>query len=204
MNKHVDDLKNLSCIGNDVFLDKQILIRSYIFNVVINLLTYGLALYFPAKENVLFYDFILGVLFTYFIDILFIQKNFKDFGTNTFKKVKYTDIMYRLRYMFRFRIVIKYIVVIIISSIVLTSVRKYVYRGMKRYKIFNDLVQDDKVNEKRHFYVYMMLNLIIKFGLTVLFLNFIKFRWAYIDNDDIYLTTIIITLLTLSILTSSK
>lgn len=200
----ITDISRLSCIGNDVFLDKQVLFRSYVTNIIINVVTYMSGFYLPTKEHALFYDFVLNIIFVYVTDILFVQKNFKNFTTNTLGPRAYSDIWFRINYMLRMRIILKYAVVVTISTITITSIRRYVYKKLQQYQIVNETEtgEDDTSNESKHFYKYLAINILIKFAITVLFLNFLKFRWAYIDNDDIYLTAIIISLLTLSILLS--
>lgn len=175
-------------------LDKQLLARSYVFSIVINVLTYGISLYFPKKENILFYDLILGIIFTYIVDILFIQKYFKNFTTKTLEQISYSNLLYRLKYIFKYRIFLKYIIVVIIGTILVSSLIRFTKKLMKQYEI-----SEDRINSV---YMDFLINIFFKFVVTAIFLNFIKFRWAYVDNNDIYLTAIIISLLNLSILSS--
>lgn len=182
---------------NIMSLDEQLLTRSYIFSIVINILTYSISLYFPKKENLLFYDLILGIIFTYIVDILFVQKFFKNFDTLALEKISYSNVIYRIKYLFQYRVFLKYIIVVIISSILVSSIIRFIKNIMKKYDI-----NKDELNKKNNAYVDFFINVFIKFVVTAIFLNFIKFRWAYVDNNDVYLTAIIISLLNLSILSS--
>ena len=94
-----------SC-SNIMSLDEQLLSRSYIFSIVINILTYSISFYFPKKENLLFYDLVLGIIFTYIVDILFVQKFFKNFNTRALEQISYSNITYRIKYLFQYRIFI--------------------------------------------------------------------------------------------------
>lgn len=179
----------------EIVFDKQLLGRSYIFGIMVNIFTYGISLYFPKKENILFYDFILGIIFTYIIDILFIQKLFKNFTTQSLEVISYNNLVYRFKYLFRYRIFLKYLIVIIIGSILVSSLTEFIKKTFKKYNIF----QGDFKNKV---YFKFFINILLKFIVTAIFLNFIKFKWAYIDNNDIYLTAIIISLLNLSVLSS--
>ena len=184
---------NNSC-GNIMSLDEQLLIRSYIFSVVINMLTYIISLFFPKKENILFYDLVLGIIFTYIVDILFIQKFFKNFNTSMLEEISYSSIRYRIKYLFKYRIFLKYLIVVIISSILVSSLIRFTKNTMKKYDI--------KQKYLKNIYLDFLINIFFKFLVTAIFLNFIKFKWAYVDNNDVYLTAIIISLLNLSILSS--
>ena len=182
-----------SC-SNIMSLDEQLLSRSYIFSTVINILSYSISFYFPKKENLLFYDLVLGIIFTYIVDILFVQKFFKNFDTRALEQISYSNISYRMKYLFQYRIFLKYIIVVIISSILVSSLIRFTKNTMKKYDIDNK-----KLNSS---YLDFLINIFFKFVITAIFLNFIKFRWAYVDNNDVYLTAIIVSLLNLSILSS--
>lgn len=176
-------------------LDKQLLSRSYIYGFIINVVTYMISFYFPRKENKLFYDLGLGIIFTYIVDILLIQKYFKNFDTHSLEQISYSNMIYRLKYLFQYRIFLKYLIVVVISSILVSSLIRYTKRNMEKYKLFNN-------NLISSAYMDLIINIFFKFVVTAIFMNFIKFRWAYVDNNDIYLTAIIISLLNLSVLSS--
>ena len=177
---------------SSVVLDETVLQRSSLATIITTIIVYFIGYVLPEKENILMYDFVFGICFTYIIDILFVQKRFKI--KEGFGDVPYENLMFRLKYMFKPKVFYKFLVVISIGSIINRSIYIFVNKILKKYNLF----QDDKTLRYRNF----TINTIINFFVTLMLLNYIKFKWAYIDCDDVYLSMIIISLFSLSILIS--
>jgi hypothetical protein len=177
---------------SSVMLDESVLRRSSVANIITSILVYFIGFVLPQKENVLIYDFVFGICFTYIIDILFVQKNFRI--KEGFNDIPYDDFMFRVKYMFNPRIFYKFLVVISIGSIINRSVYIFITNMLEKYNLF----QDEKTLRYRNF----AINVVINFFITLMLLNYIKFKWAYINCEDVYLTMIIISLFSLSILIS--
>jgi hypothetical protein len=173
-------------------LDESVLRRSSVMNIIISIVVYLIGFILPKQQNVLIYDFVFGICLTYITDIMFVQKMFK--LKEGFGNVPYTDFLFRFKYMFNPRILYKFIVVISIGSIINRSIYTFVTDLLERY----NLLQDEKTQRYRNF----IINVIINFFITLMLLNYIKFKWAYINCDDVNLSMTIISLFSLSILIS--
>jgi hypothetical protein len=85
-------------------------------------------------------------------------------------------------------------VVIVIGSLINRSLYKFVIDILNRYRLFQ--------REEHQYYRDLVINLVINFFLTLMLLNFLKFKWAYVDSADSYSSLIILTLFSLAILIS--
>jgi hypothetical protein len=179
---------------NTTGIDETVVKRSSVLNLIITVSVYLLGLTLPNVKGIFFSDFILGICLTYFTDIVFVQNFFK-IG-DTIQKISYNNYLFRLKYLFNPSVIYKFLVVITIGSIINRSIHIFIINLMKKYNILQ--------YEKYKDYITLVLNLVINFFITIMFLNYIKFKWAYVDNDDVYLTIIILSLFSLSILISTK
>jgi hypothetical protein len=178
---------------SSVSIDETVIQRSSIASILITVFVYLMKFVIPKiDENSFVYDFVFGICFTYIIDILFVQNKFRI--DKSFVIIPYNDIYERFKYMFKLSVLYKFLVVISIGSIINRSVFIYTTNLLKKYKLLQ--------NEKTSHYRNLLINIIINFFVTLLLLNFIKFKWAYIDCDDVYLSIIILSLFSLSILIS--
>ena len=175
-----------------VVLDETVLRRSSLMNIIISIMVYLISYILPKQQNTLIYDFVFGLCLTYITDIMFVQKRFQ--LKEGYGDIPYSDILFRFKYMFNPSILYKFLVVVSIGSIINRSIYTFVRNLLKKYDLFQ--------NEKTLRYRIFVINVIINFFITLILLNYIKFKWAYINCDDVYLTMIIISLFSLSILIS--
>jgi hypothetical protein len=179
---------------DSVLINETVIQRGSIANVLITILSYTISTLIPnSKTNAYIFDFIFGVGLTYIFDILFVQMRFND-KQNKVIKVPYDDILYRFKHMFNVNIFYKFIIVITIGFLINKSLFLYVIRILKSYEIGQ---------KKEHIYYRdLIINVTLNFFTTLMLLNFMKYKWAYIDSNDTYLTLIILSLFSLSILIS--
>ncbi|QOI90242.1 hypothetical protein QKU58_gp089 [Pyramimonas orientalis virus] len=178
--------------ASTIFLDKSMLQRSSFASILTSIMVYLIGYVLPKQENLLIYDFVFGVCLTYIVDIMFVQNIFR--VKDEFENIPYSNYLFRFKYMFNLRVFYKFVVVIIIGSIINRSIYLFITNLLKKHNVF----QDPKTMRYRNF----ILNVFINFFITLILLNFIKFKWAYINCDDVYLTMIIISLFSLAILIS--
>ena len=177
-------------------IDHGVNTRSTIANSTITVLSYIIRNYIVTKNNTVAYfaDNFFKVFITYIVDICFVQKKFK--VDDKIKVIPYSNIMARKNYIFNQEIFYKFIIIMIISTIINENLYKYVDNHLK----INNKLQftDPKYISLRNIIIQILIN---GFS-TLMFVNIMKFKWAYIDYDDMYLTIIILLWFSLSILIS--
>lgn len=178
---------------DSVLLNESVIQRSSISSIVVTVVVYIINTLLPnVNKDSYVFDFVFNVVLTYVVDILFVQLRFNK--NNTFVKIPYDDIYFRLKYLFNISIFYKFIVVITIGSLINRSLFKYTVAILDTYKL---------IQKPEHiYYRNLLINIVINFFTTLMLLNFIKFKWAYIDCNDTYLSLIILSLFSLSILIS--
>tara|TARA_Y100000389_G_scaffold197522_1_gene232269 strand:+ start:1275 stop:1826 length:552 start_codon:yes stop_codon:yes gene_type:complete len=178
---------------DSVLINESVVQRSSFVNVVITVVTFIVKTLLPNihVDNYLF-DFFFGVCLTYIIDIMFVQQRFNK--NNAYVCIPYTDYYYRLKYMFKISVFYKFLVVIVIGSLINRSLYKFVINILDKYRLFQ--------REEHQYYRDLVINTVINFFLTLMLLNFLKFKWAYVDSDDSYSSLIILSLFSLAILIS--
>ena len=124
----------------------------------------------------------------YFTDILFIQEKFNETTLTSIPKT----LTEKLKYSIDKNIIYKFIVIVGISTIINSSLYNYIVLNMNERNLFS--------NKKvlRNSIVQLLVNVFT----TISYMNIIKFKWAYINNEDPVLNIIIISWFSLSILIS--
>ena len=176
-------------------INRKVITRSTITNILITIVSFILrnAL---QKDSILAYfvDNFFTIITTFIVDICFVQKTFKMDGK--LKSIPYSDLMQRTKYLFDIEIFYKYIIIMIIASIINSSLFRYISDHLKEHQKLQ--FKDKRINLLRDVVIQVVVN---GFS-TIMFINIMKFKWAYIDYDDMYLTIIILTWFSLSILIS--
>ena len=137
-----------------------------------------------------------GNIFGYCLDILFAKEKFqlsKYKGVeNFFGFVPYSDIVTRLKWLFKSfvqKFFLRFIVVAIIDSIINLTIIEFVINKLDEYKIML------KYKELRNGIVGGVIALVT----FVLYLNTLRFNWAYRDEEDPVLNIVVLMWLTISI-----
>ena len=174
-------------------LDKIVSRQSLIANFIVNSGIFVLHKIFPKTEsNILYYELFTSFLLTYLVDIIFIQRtfNFQD----KLIVIPYDDYKFRLKYLFKINVFYKYLVVIGIGFIITKAVVQYINKLLKRYKLLQ--------TEKHRYFKDTVITFVANVFVSSILLNFIKFKWAYVDSNDVYLSATILSLFGLSLLIS--
>lgn len=178
---------------DSVLINESVIQRSSFANIVITIAIFVIKTLLPnIHVNNYLFDFFFGVCLTYIIDILFVQQRFNK--NNSYVSIPYTDYYSRLKYLFKISVFYKFLVVIVIGSLINRSLYKFIINILNKYRLFQ--------RKKHHYYRDLVINMVINFFLTLMLLNFLKFKWAYVDSDDSYQSLMILTLFSLSILIS--
>ena len=177
-------------------LDQNLIQRSGYVSLIVTTITYivNKITAFKQKELLFFIEYLFGMILTYITDIIFVQKVFKA-NNNKFINIPYTNINYRMKYLFNYEIFYKFLVVITISSIINKNIHTYIIKILDRYKVLEN-------NNTIKLYRDLGVQLLVNMFTTLMFANIIKYKWAYIDFDDMHLTMIILTWFSLVILIS--
>lgn len=137
-----------------------------------------------------------GNIFGYCLDILFAKEKFqlsKYKGVeNFFGFVPYSDIVTRLKWLLKSffqKFFLRFIVVAIIDSIINLTIIEFVINKLDEYKIML------KYKELRNGIVGGVIALLT----FVLYLNTLRFNWAYRDEEDPVLNIVVLMWLTISI-----
>lgn len=176
-------------------LDENLIKRSGYVSIIVTTITYLVNKFstFQQKELLFFIEYLFGMILTYVTDILFVQNIFK--VNDKFVKIPYNNFNHRLRYIFNHEILYKFLVVITISSIINKNIYIYIIKILDRYKVLH---HNPVIKSYRDLGVQLLINMFT----TLMFVNIIKYKWAYIDFDDMHLTMIILTWFSLVILIS--
>ena len=174
-------------------LDSIIYRQSLITNIVVNIIVFFVHYMIPKKRDmVLHYELFTTFFLTYIIDILFIQRLFNK--NSKYIVIPYDDMWFRIKYLFNLNVFYKYLVVIGISFIITKAIIKYINRLLKKYNLFQ--------RKENEYYRDIIITSIANTFISSVLINFIKFKWAYIDSDDVYLSATIFSLYGLAILIS--
>ena len=174
-------------------IDNEVIKRGSVSNIIISLFVGVVKYFFPKNEtNHLMYDLLFGVLLTYIVDIIFVQKRLNI--ENKLQIVPYQEYFKRIVYIFNPPVLYKYIVVMRIGIMINRSIFLYVDKLLKKYNIL----------QKKSFKKYkdLMLILSINFLTSSMLINYLKYKWAYVNSDDTYLSIMILSLFSLSVLIS--
>lgn len=178
-------------------IDSTVITKSAILNSSITIISFIIKNFIVVNNNSIlayFVDNFLKIFATYICDICLVQKTFKI--NDKIKNIPYSNILDRVRYLFNLEIFYKFLIIIIITNIINTSIYDNILNHLKKY---------NKLQFKNNNYV-MIRNILIQVLVngfsTLMFVNIMKFKWAYIDYDDMYLTIIILIWFSLSILIS--
>jgi len=178
---------------DSIIIDNDVIKRSFVSNLTISLSVGVIKYFFPRnKTNLLLYDLMFGVFLTYVVDILFVQKHFNI--NNKTIILPYQAYLKRVVYLFKPPVLYKYIVVMGIGIMINRSIFLYVDKLLKKY----DILQKESIKG----YKDLLLILTINFLTSSMMLNYLKYRWAYINSNDTYLSIMILSLFSLSILIS--
>lgn len=192
----VSSSTNMATALTEVTIDDEVAKRSLIYNMVIFVLVAVITYNIDVNQYRLAYDLVFGFLITYFVDIMFVQKTFlKPSASNArvLKAVSYDNMEFRFNYMFNRNILYKYVVVVFIGYMLDTSIFNFVQRRLiARYRLFE--------NTRYRKQIDYAIRIAIRSFTSLLLLNFIKFQWAYIDTNDMYLTGIILSLFSVMVL----
>lgn len=189
--KHVQNAISM----DNVYIDDNVERRALFYNVIIMVIIAYISYSFDINRFKLAYDILFGFLLTYVVDIMFVQQTFVSVSKNirVFKKISYDDLSYRFQYMFNHNIFYKYMVVVFIGYILDTSIFNYIDKQiLQKY----NLLQNTRYKSQ----VEYLIHIFIRSFTSLLLLNFIKFKWAYIDMNDLYLTAIILSLFSVMLL----
>lgn len=187
-------LDSLVSIQN-IPINETVAEKSLIYNLILMIIVALISFYFDISKYKLLYDITFGVLLTYIIDIMLVQSTFVNMSTKglSFKTIGYENVSYRFKYMFNHRIFYKYMVVVFIGYILNNSIMSYIEKQIiSRYKTF--------INMRYKKEMLYIISIFIQSVTSLLLLNFMKFRWAYIDLNDSYLTAMILSLFSIMVL----
>ena len=192
-------------MDSDNIFKNGVFIRSTFFNVVITILTFLMSLRFPKEDFFFIYEYIIGTIVTYFNDIVFVQRYFTKDGT--LSKIKYTDFWYRIGYTLNIERIMKFLVVFTIQILLIHKIETIVTYQLEK----NNLLQyppkkfyNNGTNiEQYRIHLSLFIKLIIKLIIDILLINFIKFKWAYVDSPNDLFSLIISSLFVLILLITS-
>lgn len=153
--------------------------RSTLTNILINVLSFLFAYkYIDMGLEPLVYEPIFGVL-QFVIEILFVQMYFKG-PDSKLVEVPYDQWMVRSKSFLNRNIIFKAFVVNIISQVVSINLNDYIVSVLR--DMFHPLWK----------YTGLLTKLISGVAVGVLFVNMLKYRWAYIDVTESNLNAIIL------------
>lgn len=192
-------------MDSDNIFRNGVFVRSTFFNIVITVITFFMSLQFP-KENFFFiYEYIIGTVVTYFNDIVFVQRYFTKDGT--LAKIKYTDFWYRIGYTLNISRVSKFLVAFTIQILLVQKIETIVSYQLKKNNLFQSppkqLYNNGTNIEQYRTHLSLVIKFVIKLIIDILLINFIKFKWAYVDSPNDLFSLIISTLLVLILLITS-
>ncbi len=171
-------------------LSNQIAFKSIFFQIIITFVVRVINHFIntTSSESIFVFETVLSQLMVYFTDILFIQEKFNQTSSTPIPKT----LTEKLKYSINKNIIYKFIVIVGISRIINTNMYHYIILNMNK----RNLLSDKKL--LRNSIVQLLVNVFT----TISYMNIIKFKWAYINNEDPVLNMIIISWFSLSILIS--
>jgi hypothetical protein len=169
-------------------LANKIAFKSIFFQIVIRIFVGSLNIIIkPTSSELTFvFETILSQVLVYFTDILFIQEHFMRKGLEP------NSLMEKFMYSLDRYIVYKFIVIVGISTIINTSIYNYIVGKMDERKLL--------IHMKSHRNLLALI--LVNVFATISYVNIMKFKWAYINNEDPILNMIIVSWFSLSILIS--
>lgn len=167
--------------------------RSTIINLLITCFTYFINTGFKFESNTIKFinDYFISSILTYVFDIMFVQKYFNA-GDNKLTIIPYSKKFFRFLALFNHHVLYKFIVLMSVTSIITKSIYVYVIKKLDD----NDVL----VEENNLKYRDLVIQLAINAFCTVMFVNVLKFKWAYINSQNLTLNIIILLWFSLSIL----
>jgi len=137
-----------------------------------------------------------GNIFGYCLDIMFAKEKFRLSNykgiENFFGSVPYTDILTRLIWLLKSffqKYFLRFVVVAIIDSIISLTILEFTINKLDEYKIMMN------IKELRNGLVGGVIALLT----FVLYLNTLRFNWAYREEEDPVLNIVVLMWLTISI-----
>lgn len=153
--------------------------RSTLCNILINVLSFMFSYkYIDVGIEPLVYEPIFGIM-QFVIEVLFVQMYFKG-PDSKLVEVPYDQWMLRSKSFLNRNIIFKAFVVNIISQVVSINLNDYIISVLK--DMFHPLWT----------YTGLVTKLISGVAVGVLFVNMLKYRWAYIDVTEANLNAIIL------------
>lgn len=163
-------------------------VMSVITGVLANVLNVGgQAMGVPIQLSSFLSLNLIGNLLSYILDILFAKQNFYTGGTVS--KISYTDFKTRLSWLgssFFNKYFFRFVITVFLDTIIYLSLLDYTIYLMNSYKLFMDYKYRDVV-----------LAGIIALVTFVLYVNVIRFDWAYSHEENPLMNVLIIVWLTL-------
>ena len=158
-------------------LDTVVTQRASVANAIINVSIF-LFKYFNMGLDPIFYEPFFGVL-GFVIEVLFVQRYFKS-SESSLVKIPYGEYLQRSKSFLSKNIVFKALVANIISQVVNINIIDYIS------------ILINKLRVPRWEYTELMIKLVSGVTSGVLFVNLLKYRWAYIDVSESNLNAIVL------------
>lgn len=193
-------------MDSDNIFKNGVFVRSTFFNIVITVITLLMSIKFPKEKFFFIYEYIIGTIVTYFNDIVFVQRYFtNDNGALT--KIKYSDLWYRIGYSLNISRISKFLVAFTIQILLVHKIETIVSYQLKKNNLFQTPPKQFYNNgtniEQYRTHLSLIIKFVIKLIIDILLINFIKFKWAYVDSPNDLFSLIISTLLVLILLITS-
>jgi len=167
--------------------DVEMLERSTFFGFIIGSIFLAIRLLNAyALEKRLLYQ-ILKHLVTVVIEVMMVQKYFR--VDDELKKISYRDLRTRISIFLNRSIILKTVVVISIVAIASNTLTNYTKELLDRYEWFRSIR-----------YRELLLEIVITTVLNILFVNALKYQWAYIDVREININMIIFAWFSISVM----
>ena len=149
----------------------------------------------PIQSSSLLSLSIIGNILAYTLDIVFAKENFKMSEYNGkidyFGKVPYSDLKTRCLWLFKSfgdKFFFRYLITVLIDSFIALTLLEYIINYLDE----NEIMKDNKIRD--------VLAAAFVAGITFfLYLNTLRFNWAYKEDEDPILNIIVLMWLTLLI-----
>jgi hypothetical protein len=158
-------------------LDTVVTQRASVANALINASIF-IFKYFNMGVEPILYEPLFGIL-GFVIEVLFVQRYFKS-SESSLVKIPYGDYLQRSKSFLSKNIVFKALVANIISQVVSINITDYISILMNKLEI------------PRWKYTELAIKLVSGITTGVLFVNLLKYRWAYIDVSESNLNAIVL------------
>jgi hypothetical protein len=186
-------MKGVEVLAN-ILRKNQLQIKTIFSNSIVSSVLYTLKYLTgsnTSQEIVFVIEYIISPFLIFITDVLLIQEIFLvNEKLSILPILSFKD---RITYGMRLTIFYKFIVTIMISSIINRSIFEYIIKRLDNNKIMI------KNSGKRNVVVGILVNIFA----TVVYINALKFKWAYINSDNILLNMLIISWFSLTILIST-